>query len=418
MIRLENISYTYPNQLDPILKDFQLLVQAGDFILITGANGAGKSTLLRIIAGLIPKFSGGHFVGTRVLENQMYDTVDSTRFGVLLSGIEQQFIQSRVDQEFFYILENRGLTMEEIDSRWEMLKEYFKLETLANREIHTLSSGEMQLVKLALAFALLPRVLLMDEPLSHLDDPTKNHVLHVLRKLKKQLGLTMIVADHDPSIWEQLGPIQRLQVNQSEPKQNIHVPFKNQRLGETLIEIDRLTYQKNGKVIISGFSGKIARGECVVVVGPNGAGKTTLLRLISGENKCDQGQIQFAVKPKIKMLTNPVHMNFFSQKIADEYALENIPMNSPQSFDISAWENRYVHDLSQGEQRKVAFNLLSHGNVELLLLDEPFLHLDGDSTSQMLQMISKQLAEGMTVIITAHEVGALRSISNQVWELS
>lgn len=419
MIQLNNISYCYPGRSTPVLDSFDLHVNAGDFLVITGGNGRGKSTLLRLLAGIIPKFTGGIFTGDRYLEGSAYDSIDSARFGVQFHGIEQQFIQSRVDQEFLYLLENRELTKEEIDSRWEFIQEQFQIQHLASREIQTLSSGETQLIKLALAFALLPRILLLDEPLSHLDEPTKVKVINVFKFMRQKLGMTFIVADHEKDIWKKMvSNVNYLDFSSQENPEIISSVQREKRpVGNQILEMKDIHLSYGSRKILDGFNGKISRGECTVITGPNGAGKTTLLRLMMGSLKVTSGVMHKDQECRVRMLANPVFLNFFSQKVKDEYELE-MDSSKSETFNTDDWVNHYVHDLSQGEQRKVAYNLLQRGQANLILLDEPFLHLDQSSRKKMLLSIMDLIESGVSVVITAHDVDFLKPLANQVWELS
>lgn len=417
MIQLSSIHYTYPGQSKAILKDVDLEIEPGEVILLRGANGSGKTTLLKVLAGIVPKFSGGHLEGSRSIDARLYNDIQFQYFGMLFHGGDQQFIQSRVDQEILYTLESSGLTSDEVQKRFTSVVDDFDLEEFLEREIITLSSGETQLIKLALAFALEPKVLLMDEPLSHLDVEIKSKILQLLIRLHSKYGLTYVIADHEFEPWKAFGKSLRTIALTKTEKTFSPSQRKNTIQNQILIDIQDLYFSYGPKTIVSGFSKEIRKGELVVIQGNNGSGKTTLLELIAGQIKANAGLID-TNNVRFRMLVNPIIRNFFSQKVKDEIELENklikvrtVPFNVKKFFD------RYVFDLSQGEQRKVALNLMMQTKPDLVLLDEPFLHLDEGSKEDLWEGIQTILDHGTTVVITTHEKGWLTETADQVWSM-
>jgi iron complex transport system ATP-binding protein len=174
-------------------------VAPGEFVGLIGPNGCGKTTLLRVISGVIRPT-----VGEVLLENQNVSRMSRRSLGRLLAVLLQD---SATDMAF---------TVGEVAAmgRWPHLST-FGVETrrdrqivrealdvadiahLADKPITAISGGERQRAFFAMCLAQQPRVLLLDEPLSHLDIGHQLSMLSLIRRLNRQLGLTVLAVFHD-----------------------------------------------------------------------------------------------------------------------------------------------------------------------------------------------------------------------------
>ncbi len=200
MIRIEHLTYTYPDAARPALRDVSLEIESGAFVLVVGPSGSGKSTLLRCLNGLVPHFTGGTIEG-RV----RIDDIDpiaagparmSAHVGFVFQDPEAQFVVDRVEDEIAYALENRAIPREEMRVRVSDVLAMLGLAHLRNRPVDELSGGEKQRVAIAAALALRPRVLVLDEPSSQLDPLAAEEVLNALVRLNRERGLTIVLAEH------------------------------------------------------------------------------------------------------------------------------------------------------------------------------------------------------------------------------
>jgi energy-coupling factor transporter ATP-binding protein EcfA2 len=200
MIKLMDLTFTYPGADRPALSGVSLQIPDGELCLVMGPSGSGKSTLLRILNGLVPHFSGGDLSGmvsvnnldpARLSPREMSQTV-----GFVFQDPEAQFVVDRVEDEIAFSLENAGLGKAEMESRVNDVMELLELTQLRSRRLETLSGGEIQRVAIAAALVLKPRILVLDEPTSQLDPHSAEEVLEALVELNKQLGLTVILAEH------------------------------------------------------------------------------------------------------------------------------------------------------------------------------------------------------------------------------
>lgn len=200
-IEIRDVSFTYPSRSEPSLKRVNAEVECGEFILLTGPTGCGKSTLLRTLNGLIPHASGGVLSGNVAIDDtNLADqslAVICQHVGLLFQNPDDQFFCTVVEDELAFGLENLGIPPFQIDARIDAALTQVKLSArFRGRAISTLSGGEKQRVALACLCAMQPRVLLLDEPTSHLDPISTRDILEILRQLNRQDGITMVITAH------------------------------------------------------------------------------------------------------------------------------------------------------------------------------------------------------------------------------
>lgn len=200
MIYFQDVTYTYPRADRPALQAVNLHIPPGCLALVTGPSGAGKSTFLRCINGLVPHFSGGHLCGCVQVGGlepvRATPQVLSHLVGFVFQDPESQFVLDRVEDEIAFALENAAIPLPEMRRRVAQVLAFTNLESLRTRRLETLSGGERQRVAIAAALALQPQVLVLDEPTSQLDPHSAEEVLLTLARLKRDLKLTIVLAEH------------------------------------------------------------------------------------------------------------------------------------------------------------------------------------------------------------------------------
>ena len=200
MIRIEHLTYAYPEAARPALRDVSLEIESGAFVLVVGPSGSGKSTLLRCMNGLVPHFTGGRIEGRIRIDN--LDPIAagpaalSALVGFVFQDPEAQFVVDRVEDEIAYALENQAIPRDDMRVRVREALEMLGLAHLRDRPVDELSGGEKQRVAIAAALALRPRVLVLDEPTSQLDPIAAEDLLSALVRLNREHGLTIVLAEH------------------------------------------------------------------------------------------------------------------------------------------------------------------------------------------------------------------------------
>lgn len=353
MIRLERVSYTYPEAPGPALSDLSLEVAAGEFLLVTGPSGSGKSTLLRCLNGLVPHFYGGTFSGTvHVLGHDPVaegPAAMSPLVGFVFQNPEAQCVATVVEDELAFAMENYGLPLATMRGRIEQVLRQLGIAHLRGRRLETLSGGERQRVAIGAVLVLQPQVLVLDEPTSQLDPQGAGEVLEALVRLNREMGLTVILCEHrlervleyagrmlylpgpgrplllgkprevlaqmewvPPLValgkalgWEPL-PLtveeakgkmleEGSRMREERDKGQVLGVQENPSPSDSLaVRVSDLSFSYNGLSALQDVSLEVGYGEIVALMGPNGAGKTTLLKHLVGLLRPQHGQVEVA----------------------------------------------------------------------------------------------------------------------------
>lgn len=177
-----------------ILDIARLEVRAGEVLALIGPNGAGKSTLLLTLALLLPPARGRVLFGGRVVARA--DELETRRKMALVLQ-DPLLLHGTVGSNIAAGLRFRGMGREEIERRVDRWAERLGIGHLKARSSRRLSGGEAQRASLARALAIEPEVLLLDEPFSALDAPTRAGLLHDLHDLLAETGVTTVFVTHD-----------------------------------------------------------------------------------------------------------------------------------------------------------------------------------------------------------------------------
>jgi tungstate transport system ATP-binding protein len=169
-------------------------VYAGEVLAVIGPNGAGKSTLLLALARLLPYSQGQVYFHDQPLE-KLQELGYRRCIGLVLQ--EPLLLDTTVFDNVAAGLRFRGISRSEVNRRVEIWLEYLGISSLRRRPARDLSGGEAQRVSLARAFVLQPEVLLLDEPFSSLDAPTRLALLDDLQKILEATAMTTIFITHD-----------------------------------------------------------------------------------------------------------------------------------------------------------------------------------------------------------------------------
>ena len=199
-VRIDHVSFTYPDSSEPVLRSIDLTIPTGEFVLLTGPSGCGKSTLALALAGLIPSRIAGHLRGSVYLGANNISSMDihevSQNIGIVFQNPDNQLVQLSVEEEVAFGPENLALPRSDIAQRIEQALTYTGMSHMRNEQIYALSGGQKQRVAISATLAMRPNVLVLDEPTSDLDPMGTQEVLRVLHVLNKQYGMTIVLVEH------------------------------------------------------------------------------------------------------------------------------------------------------------------------------------------------------------------------------
>jgi len=197
MINVKNLTCGYQDK--KILQDISFQVQEGEFVGIIGPNGAGKSTLLRALSRVIKPMEGNVF-----FEDIDIHKADAREIARKIAVVPQDspiafsfdVIEVVLMGRTPHIGRLQSESTQDLDISRRCMELTRSLE-LADRQIDQLSAGEKQRVIIARALAQQPKLLLLDEPTSHLDIGHKIQILNLIKKLNRQQNLTCLIVLHD-----------------------------------------------------------------------------------------------------------------------------------------------------------------------------------------------------------------------------
>ena len=203
MIEIRNLSKTYPSANGGItaLKDINLTINDGEIFGIIGLSGAGKSTLVRCINFLEKPTSGDVIVDGQNLGKLTKKELLKTRqnIGMIFQGFNL-LSQRNVIKNICYPLEIAGVKKEAAVKRALELLDLVGLSDKAKAYPSQLSGGQKQRVAIARALAAETKYLLCDEATSALDPDTTRSILELMKKINKELGVTIIVITHEMKV--------------------------------------------------------------------------------------------------------------------------------------------------------------------------------------------------------------------------
>lgn len=398
ILSCENVAFKYIESTDYAISDCTFSVKKGEKIMLCGASGSGKSTLLRLLKReLSPR---GELSGNITLmgkdRSELSDRESAEKIGFVMQSPDSQTVCDKVSAELAFGLESFGVKSGEIQSRVGEMAAFFGIEPLYDRDISTLSGGQKQLVALCSVMATDPDILLLDEPTAQLDPVAARELLGILDRLNKEMGVTIIIAEHDPEeLFDSCDKILYLAKGKTEffgtpaltakyfvenalegflpetakafarlcddlPLNVRQGRAKLEKLGVTDIPKQAVNdteraepyalqcknlwqrYEKNSPDILKGCDLGIRKGECYGLLGSNGGGKSTLLRVICGLSKPYMGAVSLFGKKQKAYKNGSLFremLAFLPQEPVTMFVKESVREDLLQSGDKVTVEN-------------------------------------------------------------------------------
>lgn len=232
LLALDQVTFAYPGGAAPALDGVSLAFPAGSYTLIAGLSGCGKTTLLHALK--TPLAPAGRWEGVvrcdgvPLAEISLRD--QARRIGFVMQEPDAQIVCDSVEAELAFGLENVGAPREAIGLKVAEVASFFGIHPWLHRRTASLSGGQKQLMNLAAVLALGPEVLVLDEPTSQLDPLAADEFLAAVRRVNRELGVTVVMAEH--------------------------------RLEGTLADADQLAVLEDGRVAAAGEPRAVAAQLC------------------------------------------------------------------------------------------------------------------------------------------------------------
>lgn len=472
MIKIENVTYTYPEAVAPALKEVSLSVADGECVLLCGKSGCGKSSVIRLINGMIPNFYEGELTGSvlhdgrLVSELPLYAIAEKT--GTVFQNPRTQFYTVNTTSEIAFGCENLGMPRERIVERVQRTVEDLEIEDLMDRSIFELSGGEKQIVAFASVYAMRPSVYVLDEPSANLDMSAVERLRRILALLKRQ-GATIVIAEHrlfylrdlfDRAVCMEDGRV-RAEYTQSELA--AFDAAERERMGLRFLSLAEAPVRASNSDVtaavragavpgerlvlsrLEGFRGKqrvlcvedetFEAGRIHAVVGPNGAGKSTFaaalcatLKKASADCSLDGERLSARRRLKLSYLVmQEVGHQIFSDSVetevtlgsreADEAARARKLEHVLDDLDLSGLEQRHPMTLSGGQKQRVIIASACFSGKRVLLFDEPTSGLDYAHMLQTARILRCLRDAGAFIFVITHDYELIAEVCDEVVHL-
>lgn len=482
---IDRVTYSYPGATEPAIRDATLAVADSEFSLVAGPSGGGKSTLLRLFNGLAPQFHGGAILGSVHVSG--LDAIRTpTRQLSLVAGMvfqepEAQSVAETVIEEVAFGLEQRAIPRTEMHRRADRLLAELGIEHLRNRRQQTLSGGERQRVAIAAVLAVEPRLLLLDEPTSQLDEDGARSLLSAIVALRQRGDLAVLVSEHrldrlievvdrviqvEHGVVQSLTPEAALRTLHTLPviaalflalglEPQVHRRSAAPRLpsdlivrqtqvhspGELLMRARDIGVAYGEHVALREATFDLHEGEIIALMGPNGSGKSSLFRAITGLTRPFAGEFTFpgsaAARPKSPREVTRIagfvpqdpSLALYRETVREEIAEtlshrtghrgDSAALNAAlEQWGVAEFGHRNPRDISVGQQQRVAVAAMLAHRPPIWLLDEPTRGADEAARAQLADRLRSHAASGGAAIVATHDVESAAHFATRVLTLS
>lgn len=200
MLRTEKVRFEYKANSSEkehiVLKDIDIDIKAGEFVVIIGHNGSGKSTLAKNFNAILLPSSGKVYVdGIDTSDNKKLWEIRQ-RAGMVFQNPDNQLVATIVEEDVAFGPENLGVPTEEIRKRVDEALGAVDMLEYAAHGPHLLSGGQKQRVAIAGVLAMKPKCIILDEPTAMLDPLGRIEVINTITKLNKEEGITIVLITH------------------------------------------------------------------------------------------------------------------------------------------------------------------------------------------------------------------------------
>jgi molybdate transport system ATP-binding protein len=462
---------------------------------VIGPNGSGKSTLVKALCGKAPVIHGQiayHFStdDTKPQDEIAYVSFEAQK---LVLGWQDPFYQARwnssrsrdgipvseylsVDRVYkvnpFQVIDHYP-DLIAFEAQQKEIAELLQIEALLERNTIQLSNGERRKVSIAQALLKNPRLLILDNPFTGLDQEFRAKLKEVIQQLTQgRMRVMVIETDRDeipPGITHVL-EVENCQVMAQAPVGAIRnrarfsesrqvakaqtlppprpSPFQEEGARQALIHLENVSVSYDGTQVLHGIDWTVREGEHWALLGPNGAGKTTLLSLILGDNpqayankitlfgkRRGSGESIWEIKRHIGWVAPELHLYYpvgvTCFDVACSGFFDSVGLYhrcSPQQHEtamtwiermgISGHTDATFAKLSEGEQRLVLVARALVKDPQLLMLDEPCQGLDAHNRNRVLEAIDS-IGDHLntSIIYVTHEADELPGTITHVLNL-
>ena len=449
------------------LEEVSLSVSRGEVLALIGENGAGKSTLMKVLSGAHRPDAGDMY-----LEGQCYAPSgphQARQAGVAMIYQELNLAPDLTVEDNIMLGQEehragvlrRGRQRARVQRALDMLGHP---ELRPETPVQRLSVGARQLVEIARALVLAPKIIVFDEPTSSLAGHDVEHLFQVIARLR-EAGLGIVYISHFlEEIRRIAGKYTVLRdgrtVGEGSLAGTSEAAIVSLMVGRSVRDLFPTVPHTAGEEILSlndlcgvktprNVSFNLRRGEILGIAGLVGAGRTELLRCIFGLDSVRHGRVQVAAftprstpAARIRAGLGLVSEDRKGEGLAQERSIaDNLTLSRLAPYSRWGWlslarreaavrdwmgrleikaagANQPVKELSGGNQQKVALARVMHQQADVLLLDEPTRGIDVGTKAEIYRRIGQLAAEGKSVIFVSSYLPELMAVCDRVGVMS
>lgn len=445
-ISSKSVSFKYLHQEHPALKNINFEFKESECLLFCGESGSGKSTLSRLFNGISPNYIEGELEGDLAIFSLKAGTTEIEEYVPVVGSVFQnpktQHFTVNSTSELAFPMENMGIEPKLIKQTIQEKTKAFDIEHLLDRNLNKLSGGEKQQISFVAANMLSPKILVLDEVTSNLDQAAIIRVSRMIEYLK-QKGMTILIFEHrlswtkefvDRYIMLENGSIEREWTNaefqQLSNEELNALGLRSMNLEDHRQEIQNMesfTTENTGlkiEQLMIGYSTipiqeelnlSIEAGKVSALMGPNGAGKSTLANTITGLQSPLAGNIYLngkkmdskALIKKSFLVMQDMNYQLFSDSVLDEVLLGAKHADQLDkvidALNLTEYQNRHPMSLSEGQKQRVAIASALLSGKEIIVFDEPTSGLDYRHMERFGQLLEQLKQTSCIIIVISHD---------------
>lgn len=376
----------------PTLNAVSFSLAESERVLLVGPSGAGKSTLLLALTGVLQNLETAQVTGQ----------IDIPDRGLLLQNYSDATIADSVARDVAFGAESAGIRIANLDNLVSTALYQVGLEGLdQDRNPATLSGGELQRVCLAGLIAMKPRILLLDEPTSQLDEEAASQVRAAVHQYLADSGAAAIIVEHQFSQW--LPVVNRVLILNSDGELAFDGPWDQalSQAGDSIKSWGLWDGTEPNLIALGNWEAELGfagQGRITALVGHSGAGKSTRLKARL-QAQLQAGTANFGWLPQnpgLALNEPSVALCLAARKVSDS-------AEALADLGLAAHLNQGPHELSGGEQRRLGLLLALGNGASEVYLDEPTVGLDRHNWAAVVKQILAARARGVQLTIATHD---------------
>ena len=434
---------------------FRLPTPSKDSIIgILGPNGMGKSTAFNILNGsIIPNL--GEFESNECVWEDVIETLPRGELRDFLADLNESTVKVALKPQYVDHIPkafkgNVGKLLSSVNERglYDEMIEKFGLGHLLERNLDQLSGGELQRVAICATLLKQAGVYFFDEPSSYLDIYERMRIVRIIQELSE--SARVIVIEHDLAVLDVIADLTHIVYGKKGafgiftparttrkainayiegylPEQNVRIRDKPIKFlehpprtgwdGMGLVEWPKLS-KKLGSFSLESNAGELLGGQVLGVVGANATGKTTFVKMLAGELKPDEGEIENEIAVSYKPQYIDIQEGMVVEdllKSVEGYDEHTFSTELNRPLNLEPLLEREMQTLSGGELQRVAVAECLLKEADLYLLDEPSAYLDANQRMVTAKTIRRFMENrGKSALIVDHDIYFIDYISDGI----